>query len=223
MLVSVGSHSNVDDSDTIRRNTTAPTCCSLCPKASSRKCMPGASGIAWARRSTPSRGALVLYQRRDALGDNLVPDYITHVEEGGFTAGPGYYMGGHQDPAACGETSRAEEQGAGAGCASATPFRLAGDALYDGWQFPAEYKGDVFAAEHGSWNRQKRAGYEVIRAPLENGKATGEYEDFLTGFVTADGRVLGAPGGSGSGAGRFVVRQRRWIEVDLARNLHGQK
>jgi glucose/arabinose dehydrogenase len=67
--------------------------------------------------------------------------------------------------------------------------------FYDGWQFPAEYKGDVFAAEHGSWNRQKRAGYEVIRAPLENGKATGEYEDFLTGFVTADGRVWGRPVG----------------------------
>jgi glucose/arabinose dehydrogenase len=67
--------------------------------------------------------------------------------------------------------------------------------FYDGSQFPAEYKGDVFAAEHGSWNRQKRAGYEVIRAPLASGQATGEYEDFLTGFVTADGRVWGRPVG----------------------------
>jgi glucose/arabinose dehydrogenase len=67
--------------------------------------------------------------------------------------------------------------------------------FYDGSQFPAEYKGDVFAAEHGSWNRAKRAGYEVIRAPVRNGKATGEYEDFLTGFVTADGRVWGRPVG----------------------------
>ena len=67
--------------------------------------------------------------------------------------------------------------------------------FYDGAQFPAEYKGDVFAAEHGSWNRAKRAGYEVIRAPMNNGKATGEYEDFLTGFVTADGRVWGRPVG----------------------------
>jgi glucose/arabinose dehydrogenase len=67
--------------------------------------------------------------------------------------------------------------------------------FYDGKQFPAEFKGDIFASEHGSWNRKIRAGYEVIRVPLKDGHATGEYEDFLTGFVTADGQVWGRPVG----------------------------
>jgi glucose/arabinose dehydrogenase len=55
--------------------------------------------------------------------------------------------------------------------------------FHEGSQFPAECKGDIFAAEHGSWNHSARAGYEVIRVPLRNGKASGVYEDFLTGFV----------------------------------------
>ena len=67
--------------------------------------------------------------------------------------------------------------------------------FYTGSQFPASFIGDGFAAEHGSWNRARRAGYEVIRIPMKNGQATGEYEDFLTGFVTADGKVWGRPVG----------------------------
>ena len=68
-------------------------------------------------------------------------------------------------------------------------------AFYTGNQFPAEYQGDIFASEHGSWNRERRTGYKVIRAPLKDGKATGEYEDFLVGFVTPEGDVWGRPVG----------------------------
>jgi glucose/arabinose dehydrogenase len=67
--------------------------------------------------------------------------------------------------------------------------------FYEGNQFPAEYKGDIFAGEHGSWNKEVRTGYEVIRVPLKGGHATGEYEDFVTGFVTVDGNVWGRPVG----------------------------
>jgi glucose/arabinose dehydrogenase len=68
--------------------------------------------------------------------------------------------------------------------------------FYDGKEFPAEYDGDVFASEHGSWNKSVRAGYEVIRVPLhQTGRASGEYEDFVTGFVTKDGTVWGRPVG----------------------------
>jgi glucose/arabinose dehydrogenase len=67
--------------------------------------------------------------------------------------------------------------------------------FYEGSQFPAEYKGDAFAAEHGSWNRDHRSGYEVIRIPMKNGHATGEYEDFLTGFTVGDDQVWGRPVG----------------------------
>jgi len=68
--------------------------------------------------------------------------------------------------------------------------------FYEGTQFPAEYRGDIFAAEHGSWNKAVRTGYEVIRVPLAKGHATGEYEDFLTGFVTPSGDVWGRPVGT---------------------------
>jgi glucose/arabinose dehydrogenase len=68
--------------------------------------------------------------------------------------------------------------------------------FYQGSQFPTEYRGDIFASQHGSWNRSVRAGYEVIRVPLhQTGKATGEYQDFLTGFVLPDGHVWGRPVG----------------------------
>jgi glucose/arabinose dehydrogenase len=67
--------------------------------------------------------------------------------------------------------------------------------FYNGAQFPAEYRGEIFAAEHGSWNRAVRTGYEVIRVALKDGHATGEYMDFLTGFVTPDGKVWGRPVG----------------------------
>ncbi len=67
--------------------------------------------------------------------------------------------------------------------------------FYEGTQFPAEYRGDIFAAEHGSWNKAVRTGYEVIRVPLRSGRAAGDYEDFLTGFVTPHGDVWGRPVG----------------------------
>jgi glucose/arabinose dehydrogenase len=65
----------------------------------------------------------------------------------------------------------------------------------DSGEFPKAYDGNGFAAEHGSWNREKRTGYEVIRIPVHNGKADGSYEDFLTGFVVDDNSVWGRPVG----------------------------
>jgi len=70
-----------------------------------------------------------------------------------------------------------------------------GMTFYDGKMFPAEYSGDAFAAEHGSWNHSQGSGREVIRIPIEKGRATGVYQDFLTGFVTPDGNQWGRPVG----------------------------
>ena len=67
--------------------------------------------------------------------------------------------------------------------------------IYDGDQFPSEYRGDAFASQHGSWNRQKRTGYKVIRALLKDGVPSGEYEDFMTGFVVNDSSVWARPVG----------------------------
>jgi len=74
---------------------------------------------------------------------------------------------------------------------------------YDGAQFPKAYFHEGFACEHGSWNRARRVGYKVIRIPMNGSQATGEYEDFLTGFVTKEGNVWGRPVGvtvAGDGA-----------------------
>jgi glucose/arabinose dehydrogenase len=132
---------------------------------------------------------------RDGLGDNLVPDYITHVQPGGFYGWPWFYMGGRQDPRHQGKHAELQSK-------VITPDVLLQPhnaslemTFYDGMQFPAEYRGDIFASEHGSWNRAVRTGYEVIRVPMKDGRATGEYEDFLTGFVTAGGDVWGRPVG----------------------------
>ena len=112
---------------------------------------------------------------RDGLGDNLVPDYITHVQQGGFYGWPWWYMGGNQDPRLQGKHPELKDK-------VITPHVLLQPhnaslefAFYEGQQFPAEYKGDIFASEHGSWNKSLRAGYEVIRVPLhQSGHASGE-------------------------------------------------
>jgi glucose/arabinose dehydrogenase len=133
---------------------------------------------------------------RDALGDNLVPDYITHVQDGGFYGWPWWYMGGHQDPRHKGKHPELKDR-------VITPDVILHPhnaslemTFYDGKQFPAEYQGDIFASEHGSWNRAVRVGYELIRIPLhQTGHASGEYEDFMTGFVVDNGHVWGRPVG----------------------------
>ena len=150
-----------------------------------------------ASRLIPKTGELwCSVNERDGLGDNLVPDYITHVQEGGFYGWPWWYMGGHQDPRHEGKHPELKDK-------VITPDVLLQPhnasleiTFYEGKQFPAEYRGDIFASEHGSWNKAARAGYEVIRVPRhQTSHASGEYEDFVTGFVTPNGTVWGRPVG----------------------------
>jgi glucose/arabinose dehydrogenase/mono/diheme cytochrome c family protein len=198
MLVAVGSGSNVDDPDTTPAEKNRADILEFNPDGSDLEIYadgirnPG-GGIAF----SPETGELwCSVNERDALGDNLVPDYITHVQKGGFYGWPWWYMGGHQDPRHQGKHPELKDK-------VITPDVLlqAHNAsleltFYEGTQFPAEYKGDIFASEHGSWNKSSRAGYEVIRVPLhQTGHASGEYEDFVTGFVTPDGKVWGRPVG----------------------------
>jgi glucose/arabinose dehydrogenase len=68
-----------------------------------------------------------------------------------------------------------------------------GITFYEGSAFPAEFKGDAFVAMHGSWNRDHRTGYKVVRLLFEDGKPTGAYQDFMTGFVLDDQSVWGRP------------------------------
>jgi len=221
MLVSVGSGSNADDPDTHPNEFHRADVLEYTPEGKFvevyaygiRNCVGEAinsiTGQLWCSTN-----------ERDALGNNLVPDYVTSVKEGGFYGWPWYYMGGHQDPRLpepCANGTAPNPQAAAltsdksnscqrVNLASKviTPDVLVqphmaslGMTFYPTSKsmFPSEYDGDGFAAEHGSWNRANRGGYEVIRIPMKDGRATGEYEDFLTGFVTGNGQVWGRPVG----------------------------
>ncbi len=132
---------------------------------------------------------------RDGLGDNLPPDYITHVPDGSFFGWPYYYIGNHEDPRHKGERPDLAGKVATPDVLLQAHSASLEMTFYEGNQFPAEYRGDIFAAEHGSWNRTRRTGYKLIRVIMHDGKPTGEYEDFMTGFVTAEGDVWGRPVG----------------------------
>lgn len=137
---------------------------------------------------------------RDELGDDLPPDYVTRVKQGGFYGWPWYYIGGHEDPRLKG--IRPDLKGK-----SIVPDVLLqghsaplGMAVYQAPKgaansFPGEYEGDVFVALHGSWNRGTRTGYKVIRVFMKNGVPTGQYQDFMTGMVLSDRDVWGRPSG----------------------------
>jgi glucose/arabinose dehydrogenase len=132
---------------------------------------------------------------RDGRGDNLVPDYVTRVREGGFYGWPWYYIGANEDPAHTGERPDLKDKVTIPDVLLQPHSASLGLTFYTGSNFPSEYRGDAFAAEHGSWNRAKRTGYKVIRIKLKDGVPTGEYQDFVTGFVIADNEVWGRPVG----------------------------
>jgi glucose/arabinose dehydrogenase len=196
MLVSVGSASNVDDPDTHPNEFHRADVLEFTPEGKFLKIY--ASGIrnCVGEAINPTTGQLwCSTNERDRLGDNLVPDYITSVKEDGFYGWPWYYMGNHQDPRLKGTHPELNGKVITPDVILQPHFASLELAFYTGKQFPTSYSGDGFAAEHGSWNRAHRAGYEVIRIPMHDGHATGEYEDFLTGFVTPDGKVWGRPVG----------------------------
>ncbi|WP_291684045.1 PQQ-dependent sugar dehydrogenase [Bradyrhizobium sp.] len=132
---------------------------------------------------------------RDGLGDNLVPDYVTRVREGAFYGWPWYYIGGNEDPHHSGQRPDLKEKVTIPDVLLQPHSASLGLTFYAGNAFPAEYSGDGFAAEHGSWNRSKRTGYKVIRIRIKDGVPTGEYEDFVTGFMVSDSEVWGRPVG----------------------------
>jgi hypothetical protein len=136
---------------------------------------------------------------RDLLGDNLPPDYATRVKPHGFYGWPWYYIGDHEDPRRKGERPDLAGKAIIPDVlfqAHSAPLEITFYTSRSGVAaFPAEYRGDAFVALHGSWNRAKRTGYKVVRLKLKNGVPTGEYEDFLVGFVADDKGVWGRPVG----------------------------
>jgi glucose/arabinose dehydrogenase/cytochrome c2 len=146
----------------------------------------------------PGTGALwCTTNERDMLGDDLVPDYSTRVKQGAWYGWPWYYMGNHEDPRHAGERPDL----AGKVTSPDVPFQSHSAALnltfYTATSgasaFPSEYLGDGFAVLHGSWNRAFRTGHKVVRVRMKNGVPTGEYDDFLVGFIVDDGNAWGRP------------------------------
>ncbi len=198
LFVAVGSNSNIDDPDTHPEEKGRATIMVMDPDGKNMRVY--ASGIRNAGGGLaidPKTGELwCSVNERDGLGDNLVPDYITHVQEGGFYGWPYYYIGGNPEPRRDGAHPELKSKVIVPDVLLQPHNGSMQLAFYDGKQFPAEYQGDILAAQHGSWNRDQHTGYELIRIPLhQTGHATGEYQDFLTGFILPNGDVWGRPVG----------------------------
>jgi hypothetical protein len=144
----------------------------------------------------PSNGTLwCSTNERDGLGNNLPPDYITRVREGAFYGWPWYYIGANEDPRHKDERPDLKDKVTVPDVLIQAHSASLEMTFYEATQFPADYRGNIFAAEHGSWNRANRTGYKVIRVIVKDGVPTGEYDDFATGFVVNDAEVWGRPVG----------------------------
>ncbi len=195
MYVSIGSRSNNSDD---RAEANRARIFEFNPDGSGQKVyawgIRNAVGIAF----RPGTSELWMStNERDDLGDDLPPDYISHVEPGGFYGWPWFYIGNHADPKHKGKHTDLAGKVVIPDVlvqAHSASLQLC---FYNGSQFPTQFRGDIFAALHGSWNRNKRTGYKIVRVRLDHstGKALGEYEDFVTGFVAPNGNVWGRPVG----------------------------
>ena len=144
----------------------------------------------------PATGELwCAVNERDEIGDDVPLEYATHIKEGAFYGWPWFYIGGNEDPHHKGERPDLKDKVTVPDVlieAHSAPLQIA---FYDGDSFPTEYKGDAFVTLHGSWNRGQRSGNKVVRLRFKDGKPTGEYEDFLTGFVISNEKASGSPVG----------------------------
>jgi glucose/arabinose dehydrogenase len=191
LYATVGSASNVDVEPEPRA-----TILEMNPDGSGRRVF--ASGVRNAVGLTFRPGTDELWasvHERDMLGDDLVPDYVTRIRDGGFYGWPFAYTGPNEDPRRKGERPELVAKSIVPDVLLQSHSAPMGLAFYTGTQFPAEYRGDAFLALHGSWNRKLRTGYKVVRIPVRDGKPTGGYEDFVVGWSTGDDKpgVWGRP------------------------------
>jgi len=145
----------------------------------------------------PATGELwCAVNERDEIGDDVPFEYATHVKEGAFYGWPWFYIGGNEDPRQKGARPDLKDKVTVPDVlieAHSAPLQIA---FYEGDNFPAEYQGDAFVTLHGSWNRRQRSGNKVVRLLFKDGRPTGEYEDFLTGFVISNETAWGRPVGA---------------------------
>lgn len=149
-------------------------------------------GLAW----EPHSGALwTSVNERDEIGSDLVPDYITSVQDGGFYGWPYSYYGAHVDERVKPQRPDLVAKAIAPDYAVGPHTASLGLAFSQSTTLPAKYRSGAFVGQHGSWNRKPLSGYKVIFVPFDEGKPVGPPQDVLTGFVNAEGEALGRPVG----------------------------
>ena len=147
---------------------------------------------------------------RDDLGDDVPPDYLTHVERGGFYGWPYSYFGQHVDPRQVGRRPDLVAKAIVPDLALGAHSASLGLQFYEGDSFGARYKGGAFIGQHGSWNRSTFAGYRVVFVPFANGMPSGPPEPFLTGFIADESSTIRKCRWICRSANHSWASERRW-------------
>jgi glucose/arabinose dehydrogenase len=150
------------------------------------------NGMAWEPKT---KTLWTVVNERDELGNDLVPDYLTSVKDGAFYGWPYSWYGQHVDDRVKPQRPEMVSKAVAPDYAVGGHTASLGLAFYDGALFPASYQGGAFIGQHGSWNRKPHSGYKVIYVPFADGKPSGPPIDFLSGFLTRDGKAQGRPVG----------------------------
>jgi glucose/arabinose dehydrogenase len=195
LLVTVGSNSNIGENG-LDQEVDRASILEVDPvEGRSRVYASGLrnpNGLAW----HPDTGVLwTTVNERDNLGHNLVPDYLTTVQEGGFYGWPYSYFGSHVDERVQPQHPELVAKAIVPDYALGAHTASLGLAFCDGRLFPGRYAGGAFVGQHGSWNRSPPSGYKVIFVPFRSGRPHGMPIDILTGFVNEDGEAFGRPAG----------------------------
>ncbi|QJE02472.1 sorbosone dehydrogenase family protein [Massilia forsythiae] len=162
------------------------------------------TGLQW----EPQSGKLwAIANERDEIGDNLVPDYLTSVQEKGFYGWPYSYYGQHVDQRVRPQRPDLVKRAIKPDYALGSHVAALGLLFYTGSNLPQRYRGGAFVSEHGSWNRSPLSGYQVVYVPFENGMPKGDPQPIVTGFHSSDEKSLyGAPVGlAQDGEGSLLI------------------
>ena len=198
LYVSVGSATNVDEEGIDVKDERRAAIIEINPDGSGMRIFASGlrnpNGMDW----EPMTGALwTAVNERDELGDDLVPDYITSVRDGGFYGWPYSYFGQHEDPRQSGKRPDLVAKAIVPDYPLGAHTASLGLLFYRGTAFPQAYRGGAFVAQRGSWNRSSLAGYRVVFVPFSGGRPSGPLQEFLTGFIanpeaaTVYGRPVG--------------------------------